>query len=103
MHTDPLSASLYWFIPDFFKPAQFYLQPPDLGVEVLQAGGWVSRLGTSFGVEQAPSLLLQLFLPQPDLRWMYSKFLGNFVYRLAPSSTFFHLLENNASLNGWTK
>lgn len=51
----------------FFKPIQFHLQPPDLRVKTLRAGGRILGLGATLYFENTGSLRQQFSLPFANL------------------------------------
>jgi hypothetical protein len=51
----------------FFQPVQVHLQPPDLGIEPVRAGGRVGGPDPALDLEQARRLFPQLPLPLAPL------------------------------------
>ena len=79
VHVDPLLAHHDGRIPDFFEPVKLHFETSNLAVEALWLTLCVNRLGATLALEQGLGLLLDGFLPQPDLHRVDIKFLANLV------------------------
>ena len=72
----------------FFKPVQFHIQLPYLGVQPVRVALRIDWFWSSLAIKQAAGIVQQLLFPLTHLGWMHTKFLGNFIDRLCALDCF---------------